>query len=360
MVCRRNLYKQVFLHSGNFTHRNLHTQKPLQTNIFTYRAVKHKCFFTQTLLHTEVSGRRIYTQMFLPAGIFTHDVSHSDGFTKKLYTRMPFTNLHGGVLNSYLHTGSHRFYAKFCAQMALHRRLYTRFFFNRCFYTQMPLHTKGVFTHRHFLHTEVFTARIFRTQRLWNTGAFTHRSSHTQTAFADRSFYTQVLYTQIPSLTDPFTRRASHIDVFAQKPLQTNVFFTPRSLYTHPRLCTQKLSHTGAFAQGKLLHTRTLFPQFWTIDAHFVREAFTESKPNPNFPPVFDGQHAFGGAQGVRFMSMGTAGGSKDFICVCFLEDLYACIYTPASIRLPLRTCIYTAVDTWVFPEDLDLLHTWR
>ena len=154
MVCRRNLYKQVFLHSGNFTRRTLPTQKPLQTNIITYRAVKHKCFFTQTLLHTEVSSRRIYTQMFLPPGIFTHDVSHSDGFTKKLYTRML---LHGGVLNrSYLHTGSHRFYAKkFCAQMVLHRRLYARFF------QQVFLHTDA-FTYKGSLYTQtLFTHRSF-------------------------------------------------------------------------------------------------------------------------------------------------------------------------------------------------------
>ena len=272
MVCRRNLYKQVFLHSGNFTHRNLHTQKPLQTNIYTYRAVKHKCFFTQTLLHTEVSGRRIYTQMFLPAGIFTHDVSHSDGFTKKLYTRMLLPLLHGGVLNrSYLHTGSHRFYAKkFCAQMVLHRRLYTHCFFNRCFYTQMPLHTKGVFTHRHFLHTEAyciqqefFAHRGFETQALLHTEALTHRQFLHTEAFTHRCFTHKYLHPQTPL----------HAELLTQ-------MFLLRSLYKQMGSYTQKPLHTPA-----PLHTKA-----FTHRCFCAGKAFAHKNP---FPPVLDDRRAF-------------------------------------------------------------------
>ena len=148
-----------------------------------------------------------------------------------------------------------------------------------------------------------------------------------------------MLYTQIPSPTDPFTRRASHTDVFAQKPLQTNVFLHPETLHTPAPLHTKAFTHR-CFCAGKAFTHKNPFPQFWTIDVHFVRETSTESKPNPNFPPVFDGQHAFGGAQGVRFMSMGTAGGSKDFIYMRMFSrrsirlHLYACLCAPAFTQL--------------------------
>jgi len=206
-----------------------------------------------------------------------------------------------------------------------------------------PLRSRPRYTQK-LLQQEFFAHRDFETQALLRTEALTHRQLLHTEAFTHRCFTHRYLHPQTPLHAELLTQ------MFLRRSLYKQMFFYTQKLYTHPRLCTQKLSHTGAFAQGKLLHTRTLFPQFWTIDAHFVRETSTESKPNPNFPPVFDGQHAFGGAQGVRFMSMGTAGGSKDFIYMRMFSRRsirlhpYTCIYTPASAHLHLHSCRYMGV----------------
>ena len=318
----------MFFHTDAFTHRSLR-QAHLHTDVFTRRNLYTRRFslrwFYKETLHTDAfykSTWRCFEQLF------THRITQvlrkvlrADGFTQKT-----------------LHT-------VFFQQVFLHTDAFT---YKGSLYTQ-TLFTHRSFYSKNFSHTETLKHRRFYTQKLSHTDSFCRQKLlHTGALHTDT-------FTHRPLYTQSFSHRCFCSEAFTNKCF----FYTQKPLHTPAPLHTKAFTHR-CFCAGKAFTHKNPFPQFWTIDAHFVREAFTESKPNPNFPPVFDGQHAFGGAQGVRFMSMGTAGGSKDFICVCFLEDLYACIYTPASIRLPLRTCIYTAVDTWVFPEDLDLLHTWR
>ena len=133
-----------------------------------------------------------------------------------------------------------------------------------------PLRSRPRYTQK-LLQQEFFAHRDFETQALLRTEALTHRQLLHTEAFTHRCFTHRYLHPQTPLHAELLTQ------MFLLRSLYKQMFFYTQKLYTHPRLCTQKLSHTGAFAQGKLLHTRTLFPQFWTIDAHFVRETSTES-----------------------------------------------------------------------------------
>ena len=103
---RKHFYTQKFLHTEAFTHKSFHTQKLLQTDTFTHRPfyaqtlVTRKSFystdsflhtdaFTQTLLHTKLlpteafTYRRFYTHTLLHRCFYTQTLSHTDTFTHR-------------------------------------------------------------------------------------------------------------------------------------------------------------------------------------------------------------------------------------------------------------------------------------
>ena len=90
------------------------------------------CTHTETLEHSTLKHRRIYTQTLSHTDVFTHRHFHTQTF---LHTD-PFTH------NTHLHT-----------EVFTHKRIYTST----------------------FLHTDAFIHRLFYTQTLWHAHTFTHR-----------------------------------------------------------------------------------------------------------------------------------------------------------------------------------------
>ena len=73
-ITHKSFYTQTLLHRDAFTHRRVCTQKLLHTEAFTHkRFFTHRHCYTQTLLHTEAfAHRRFYTQKLLHTDAFTH------------------------------------------------------------------------------------------------------------------------------------------------------------------------------------------------------------------------------------------------------------------------------------------------
>ena len=123
-------------------------------------------------------------------------------------------------------------------QTLLHRKLlpteaftlHTDTFTHRHFYTQTPLHTGVVFTHKclytqKLLHIDAFTHRRFYAQTLLHTDtdAFTHKHFYTQTLLHTDAFTHKHFYTQTLLHTDAFThRRFLHTDAFTRTLLHTH------------------------------------------------------------------------------------------------------------------------------------------
>ena len=63
----------MLLHTEAYTHRLLHTQKPLHT-----AALTHRCFYTQTLIHTD-------------------DCTHTEAFTHRSFDAQMLLHTHTGL-----------------------------------------------------------------------------------------------------------------------------------------------------------------------------------------------------------------------------------------------------------------------
>ena len=204
------------------------------------------------------------------------------------------------------------------------------FYTHRGFYTEKPLHTGAVYTQK-VLHREVFTLRSFctqtprslYTQKLLHKEVFTQRAFYTQTRLHTEAFTQRSLHTEELLHTKAFTHRKllhSHRGFYTEKSLHKGAFytqkvlhravFTPRSfctqtsgsfftqnflheeglterVFTHRRVCTQKLLHRKAFTQRsfytrKLLHTvKSLHRRFTQRSFHtqklLHKEVFTQS-----------------------------------------------------------------------------------
>ena len=204
--------------------------------------VLHRCFCTQSLLHTNT---------FTHARFYTRTVLHTNTcFTQTLLHTIAFTHKH--------------------------------------FYTQTLLHTDG-FTHKHLFHTDAFTHNRFYTQTLLHTDAFTHGRFYTQTllhtnAFTHRRFYTQTLLH-----TEPFTHR----HFYTQTPLHTEAF-THIHFYTGTLLRTYTFTHKDAFTHTfftrTLLHTNTFTHRYLYIHTDaFTHRCLYKQTPlpaDPSTPPT--------------------------------------------------------------------------
>ena len=167
----RCFYTETLLHTESFTHKHFYTQT------LSHRDVFHA--HTQTHFHTETFTRKHFnTQTLLYTDTFTHI---------RFYMQMPFYRR--------THTFTHK---RFYTQTLLHTD--TDAFPHRPFYTQTLLHT-NTFTHIRFytrtlLHANTFTYRRFYTQTLLHSDTFTHRRFSTQTLLhtdAFTHFYTETL-----------------------------------------------------------------------------------------------------------------------------------------------------------------------
>ena len=232
--------------------RRFYTQTLSLTNTFL-----HRDFYTQTLLDTDAFTHRRFTHR----NFYTQTLSLTNTFLHKdFYTQTLFT------------------YKSFYTQTLLQMFLHTYVFTDRIFYTQTFLHT-NTFTHKHFytqrlLHTDAFTHRSFYTQTLLH-GRFIHKHFHTQTllhteTFTHRRFCRQKLSHTDVLHTDAFTHRR----FYTQKLLHTDDLhtdvFTQRNFYTQTLLHTDVFTHRSFYTQA-LLHT-SLY-----IDAFTHRRVYTQT-----------------------------------------------------------------------------------
>ena len=305
---RKYLYAQVLVHRDAFTNRNFYTQThryfyTLHTDVFAQR-----CFYAGMLLHT-----RTFTQ-----GFFWHRVALTlmKRLHKSAYTEMFLHNRNTFIQRRFLHTDTYTTSTQ------------------RCFYTQVFVHT-NTFTHCFYIrHTSsftqiFFTRKHFYTEILWHTvtGAFTrrwclfytftlHRFSHTyalsqgchRDAFTQGCFHTQkCFYTHTQSLLhrddftlSNFTHRCQNKQFF---------FFTKEWIYTRS-FCLRSFLHR---------HTLTWLP---TADVHLARKSSANIWISP--------QH-------VRIETHFVGKGWPSTNPLGLRERSW---YPPAFLHLPLYTCM--------------------
>ena len=197
---------------------------------------------SQVLLHT--THRCLCTAMLLRRNAFTHTYFYAGVLLTQSspYTNEAFTQIR--LQRCFYIIGIHLYRGVFCTQILIqpvHRDAFT----HRCLYTLIRLLT--AFTYdiqvllcRYSLHANTFTQRYFDTQwqvllhagdvffthyivfhtrmlfhrdvteMLLHRVAFTHRNAFTHThtvSFAQRWFYTEQLYAQMPEQTEFFFKK---------------------------------------------------------------------------------------------------------------------------------------------------------
>ena len=166
-------------------------------------------------------------------------------------------------------------------QLFTHGRLYTHKFlhwkpFNRKAFTQSCLYTEA-------LHSDACAQSSFCAKKNPTHKLLTHWG---QTSFSHASFYTQkVLHTEV-LLTNPYIQRPLHRAVFVKKRSYTQTFYTQKLLhtnaFTHKAVYTEKLSPKNAFHTRKLLHAEVfaqtpLDTEVFTLGRLSTEQLFTRS-----------------------------------------------------------------------------------
>ena len=305
----RPFYTQILLHTDPFTHRRFYTQTLLHTDHF----------YTQTLLHTDpFTHRPFYTQTLLRDKQSWKEHTQPLFHTDLLLHTDPFNTQTEGLL----HTGTRLFTQWFTAQAfytqtLLHKdTLYTQTmtcvlhtdtgpFTHRPFYTKTLLHTDLLhtepFTHRQMLlHTNTFTHRPVCTQTLLHTDTFTHRPFYTQTLLHTDPFTHRPFYTQTLLHTEPFTHIASKQFFLFYTQTLSQTMLLHRRTFSHRFTQTdnsQIRNFTPVFDDRNLIscervdrtsfcattHKSAIFPQFLTIEPHFVRKGCADTQKITNF-----------------------------------------------------------------------------
>ena len=312
----RDFYTQTFLHTGAFTHRRFYTQTLLHTDTFAHSTFTHRRFYTQTLLHTNtLTHRRFYTQTLLHTNTFTH----RRFYTQRLLRTNTFTR--------------RRFYTQTCD------------FTHRRFYTQTLLHTDA-FTHKHSEDTlksqfylSFWRSNLISCERVaigpWKSQFFTSfwrsnliscerlaigpwksqfylsfwRSNLISCERVARDDLIAIL-PQFLTIEPHFVRKGcrGHLEIaILPSVFDDRTSFRAKGL----RGTTWNRNFTLSFWRSNLISFERVaadtlksqfYPQFLTIEPHFVRKGCAGRLEIAILPSVFDDRTSFR-AKGLRFVA---------------------------------------------------------